>query len=88
MRKCHSPFSGSCPSRYHFLKGTSARIQGTFFPKRKGESKLKQDCFDHNKFMVPFDYTDTEQRNIQEPQSKSIDAMLSKLTSLLDHINP
>jgi hypothetical protein len=38
--------------------------------------------------MVPFDYTDTEQSKLQKPQSKGIDAMLSKLTSLLDHINP
>ena len=58
------------------------------FPEKKGERELKQDCFDPNKFMVPFDYTDTEQSKLQKPQSKGIDAMLSKLTSLLDHINP
>lgn len=76
-----SLFPGSCPSHRHFLKRTKARIQANFSVK-KGESKVKQDCFDPNEFMVPFDYTDAKQcTNLQKPQSIGIDAMLSLTNS-------
>jgi hypothetical protein len=76
------------PAAITFSKEHGLGYKEPFPPKRKGERKLKQDCFDPNKLMVPFDYTDAKQSNLQKPESKGIDAKLFKLTSLLDHINP
>jgi hypothetical protein len=86
MRTCQVRFDQvHAPSHYHFLKRTKARIQANFFIKRKGQRKVKPDCFDPNKFMVPFDYTDTK-------QSKSTQAIQgatkvnSPMRGRLDHI--
>jgi hypothetical protein len=63
----------------HFQVHVSAaiafsRIEGTFSPKKekvrwKESRKLKQDWFDPNKFIVPFDCTDAEQCNLQKPET-------------------
>jgi hypothetical protein len=78
MRTCQVHFDQvHVPATITFSKEQKLGYKQTFSWKRKGERKVKQDCFDPNKFMVPFDYTDTKQSNLQKPQPTGIDAMLS-----------